>query len=134
MKVSVEAVPEDSVCELVDKKRDPLWIKVVAAVAILLIVVGAAFGMLKAMQWFVKWDNANYKTDMLQSMNSSPNDVAANFVIDSYRAVCAKEYMSQACATAVANNVKVSSLSADQKARARQIIAQYSGVSIQLLP
>ena len=139
MDVRVELAPEGSVCEeCSNEEHTPWWHHVVGAgaaiILLVLILIGSAVGMRKGLQYSAKWLNANDKADMLHSMNSDSNDVAANFVVDSYRAVCAKDYVSQACATAVANNVKVSALNAEQKARAKQLVAQYSEVSIQLLP
>ena len=78
----------------------------------------------------------DYKTANLRAMTPDLNDPASNYVLLSYVELCEHGYpdTSQPCAVAVIQNIAGSTLTADQKARARQYVAQHANLSARSVP
>jgi hypothetical protein len=75
------------------------------------------------------------KASYLRAMNPDLNDPASSYVLQAYTSLCKQGYedTTQPCSVAVARNIADSSLTADQKARARQYVAHHANMPIESL-
>jgi len=72
------------------------------------------------------------ETAQLRAMNTDLADPASHYVLQAFKSLCTEGYddYSQPCAVAIANNIQLSTLSADQKTRALGYVLSHTRAKV----